>query len=69
MSSRSSVPPPSEIPITSQIIAVDREIRLREKHYPRLIKKGHLTQKGADFEIARMKAVLQTLFWVQDQLE
>jgi len=51
------------VPITigQQCAGVMREIRLREKVYPRLVNAGKMTQKSADSEIDMMRAVLLTL--------
>ena len=49
------------IPLSEQIEAVEREIRLREAHYPRWVEQKKLIQKTADLELARMKAVRDTL--------
>lgn len=50
-----------EVTIEDQIASVEREIKLREAHYPRWVEQKKLTQKTADLEIARMRAVLSTL--------
>ena len=50
-----------EIGIEEQIQAVEREISFRERLYPRWVRDQKLTQKTADLEIARMKAVRETL--------
>ena len=47
--------------MTEQIKCVKREISMRERVYPRFVKKGKMTQDEADREIATMKAVLDTL--------
>lgn len=48
-------------PITDQIKCVEREIRQRERVYPRLIEKGAMTEKAATYEIGMMHEVLLTL--------
>ena len=50
-----------EVTLEDQITAVEREIKLREAHYPRWVRDHKLTQKTADLEIARMRAVRETL--------
>ena len=50
-----------EISLEDQILAVNREISFRERLYPRWVRDQKLTQKTADLEIARMKAVRETL--------
>ncbi len=50
-----------KVSMTEQIKCVKREISMRERVYPRFVKKGKMTQDEADREIAAMKAVLDTL--------
>ena len=50
-----------EITLEDQIQAVTREISFRQRLYPRWVEQKKLTQKTADMEIARMRAVLETL--------
>lgn len=49
------------VSLVDQITCVDRELRMREKVYPRWVKAHKLTQKLADLELARMHAVLVSL--------
>lgn len=49
------------IAIGQQCMAVLREIRMREKVYPRLVARNQMSQPAADMEIAAMRAVLATL--------
>jgi hypothetical protein len=49
------------ITIEQQIAAVVRELRLRRQMYPLWIQGGRLTQQKADYEIAAMEAVLETV--------
>lgn len=49
------------IPISDQIACLEREIRIRERVYPRWVDKGKLTQKAADLELWRMRAAVVTL--------
>lgn len=51
----------SVVSLSDQIACVDREIRMREKVYPRWVKSHKLTQKTADLELGRMRAVLGSL--------
>lgn len=51
----------SDITIADQIGCVDREIGIRERVYPRWVKKGTLTQEAAHLELMRMRAVRETL--------
>ena len=50
-----------EVTLEDQISAVAREISFRERLYPRWVVQKKLTQKAAELEIARMRAVLSTL--------
>jgi hypothetical protein len=52
---------PKRIPIAAQIKCVQREIGLRVGVYPRLIETGKLTKAEAEYELAAMRAVLETL--------
>jgi hypothetical protein len=54
-----------EVSLDDQIACVDREIRMRRKNYPRLVKRQQLTQKVATLEIERMEAVRKTLLGVR----
>ncbi len=49
------------VPLETQIVCVEREIRQRHRVYPRLVERGTMKQHQADAEIAAMNAVLQTL--------
>ena len=51
--------------LQDQIAAVEREIGFRVKLYPRWVAQNKLTQAAADQEIARMRAVRDTLASVQ----
>lgn len=53
------------ISIDEQIACVERELRLRRKTYPRLVRTQHLTQRVADEEVVRMEAVRATLLLVR----
>jgi len=51
------------LPITldDQIVAVKREIAMRERVYPRQVENGRMSKRLADRELALMRAVLATL--------
>lgn len=49
------------IPIDEQIACVARELALRENVYRNRVERKAMKQELADLEIARMKAVLETL--------
>ena len=49
------------IGLPDQIKAVEREIVMRRRVYPRWVSGGRMSQAKADAEIAAMEAVLATL--------
>jgi len=49
------------IEIEKQIACIEREIGFRERVYPRWVAAGKMKQEKADYEIAAMRAVLETL--------
>jgi hypothetical protein len=49
------------VPRMEQILCVEREIRMREKAYPRWVAAGKLKQDTAARELTVMRAVLETL--------
>lgn len=49
------------VPIEKQIQCVAREIKMRERCYPRWVRQGRMTEKQATDELERMRAVLHTL--------
>ena len=53
--------------LADQIAEVKREIAMRERVYPRFIAAGKLTQAKADFALAAMRAVLDTLTALKDK--
>lgn len=50
-----------EYSIEEQIQCIERETGLREFVYPRWVEAERMTQQKADYEIATMRAVLDTL--------
>jgi hypothetical protein len=54
------------IPLAEQIQAVEREIALRRRVYPRRVADRRMSQALADKQIAVMTAVLDTLLWLRD---
>lgn len=52
---------PRAFTLDEQIKAVGREIGLRKAVYPKFLKSGRITQEKADYEIAAMSAVYETL--------
>jgi hypothetical protein len=53
------------ISLAQQIEECEREIALRNGVYPRMVSSGKMRQSIADYHMARMKAVLATLEWLQ----
>lgn len=49
------------IDLPKQIACVEREIGFRERVYRRWVEAGKMKQEKADYEIAAMKAVIETL--------
>ena len=52
---------PGVIGLEQQIQCVAREVKLRERCYPRWVRQGRLKEAQAQREIERMRAVLHTL--------
>ena len=50
-----------EVSLDDQIRCVQREIRLRERVYPRLVVQEQMSRLVAENELAAMRAVLETL--------
>lgn len=53
--------PDATIPLAAQVAEVERELRQRERVYPRLVADKRMTQAAADRQTAVMRAVLATL--------
>lgn len=56
-----------KVPIDEQVACVEREIKMRERAYPRWVEGGRMTQAKADAEVRAMKAVAETLRGLQSQ--
>jgi hypothetical protein len=54
-------PPPRPVSLADQVAAVRREIKMRERTFPRWVATARMSQDVADRELAAMRAVLQTL--------
>ena len=52
---------PGDFSLEEMKACVEREIRMRERVYPRWVQNGKMSQNKADTEIACMKAVLRRL--------
>lgn len=57
------------IPLTEQIEEVAREIRQRERLYPRWIAEGRYKQETADKKVADLNAALATLVFIEKHAE
>lgn len=55
--------------LTAQIACIERELRLRHRVYPRLVREGKLPPSQAQHELLTMQAVLQTLQALAPQQE
>jgi hypothetical protein len=49
------------VALVDQVACIRREIKMRERVYPRWVKMDRMSQDVADRELAAMRAVLQTL--------
>ena len=54
------------VDLANQIRCVEREVRMRERVYPRWVASGKMTAPAADRELAAMRAVLSTLLSLRD---
>ncbi len=54
------------ISLNQQIEEVQRELNVRAQVYPGLIARGRLRQSEADYQSERLRAVLKTLKWLQE---
>ncbi|KNY13639.1 hypothetical protein AKG11_28310 [Shinella sp. SUS2] len=55
-----------KISIIGQISEIDREIKHREKLYPRLVHEGRMKQVEAEMLMERIYAIRQTLVFCKD---
>jgi hypothetical protein len=55
-----------DVTLTAQIACVERELRLRERVYPRWVAVGRMSQEDCAREILTMRAVLATLRTMED---
>lgn len=52
--------------LTRQIQEVDRELALRAKVYPNQVASGRMRQAEEDYHVESLKAVRETLRWLQE---
>lgn len=55
------------VPIDDQVKAAEREVRQRERVYPRWVEGGRMTQAKADHELRCMRAIVETLKALQSK--
>jgi hypothetical protein len=55
--------------LAQQIEEVERELKLRERVYPNLVRKLEMRQSIADYHMARMQAVLETLMALEREFK
>ncbi len=55
-----------KVPLDDQIAEVNREIKIREGYYKRMIKLQRMSQSVCDERMTRMQGVLATLTEVKD---
>lgn len=55
-----------EVPLHVQIAAAEREVKQRERVYPRLIDAGRMSSAKAADEIEAMRAIVGTLKGIRD---
>ncbi len=53
------------VPIADQIYEANRELRMRQFKYPQWVTRGTMSQRDADRQIERLKAIIATLQSVQ----
>jgi hypothetical protein len=52
---------PPAVSLTRQVECLERELRMRERTYPRWVAAGKMSQSKADEELAAMQAALDTV--------
>lgn len=61
MSDDTQDPKRRKVPLADLIAVAERELSMRYRVYPGLVKAGKMTQEAADFEIASMRAMRDIL--------
>jgi hypothetical protein len=54
------------ISLSQQLDELDRELAQRASVYPRLVSSGKLRQSIADFQVARLAAVRESIRWLAE---
>lgn len=52
--------------LVAQIEEVSREIAMRERVYPQMVRARKMSADAAEIHIGRMRSVLRTLMWLRD---
>ena len=55
-------PQTSDVSVQAKIVEVERELRFRERVYPRLISQDKLTKRQADEQMLIMRAILEDYY-------
>jgi len=51
----------AKIPFAHQLDCAEREVKYRERCYPRWVAEGKMSKATADAQLAAMKAIVETL--------
>ena len=62
-------PTPQKVPIGAQISELRRELEMRARVYPKLVRDRSLRQSEADLFVSRMEAALRTLEFMAEHRE
>ena len=57
------------VSLEKQIAEAGRELALRKSFYPQQVGRGKMRQAEADYLIANMEAILETLMWCRDNAD
>lgn len=60
---------PADVSLADQVACVEREIKMRERVYPRWVQSERMTQAQAARELLAMRAVLESLRALYDGYE
>jgi hypothetical protein len=55
------------VPLAEQVACVQRELKLRQRAYPRLVAGERMSQASAEREIRTMEAVLETVRLLEER--
>ena len=68
-SSGSRPPAPAKIPLSEQIVEIEREIRQRARVYPKWVSEGRYKRETADAKLAAIRAAHDTLIWLETNMD